>query len=546
MNESTIGKIVKNLILTHTDKDGIFHNILDHFEMVKMIDYDGTQGRVGILQHKQTKCNLVFKIPLDPGFSVRHEYLIMKSISGSRKFIPNFLEVYGIIQTFVLPDSDSPFHIQKGDSSFLCDVLFTEYIEGSITFTERAFSYNSKIIYSLIRQVLLAIEIGKRKYGLVHYDLHTDNILIKKCPRDSLFLYNMGNTKTILPTYGVYPVVIDFGFSYLKGIPSGTRVSRSIGSTEKTVQKFPLYSNMSHTDGGYLACLFDPYYDARVFLMNISKDLAELNTQREKSFREKVLAYYNHLSIDTARGWDIRKGQYSAAEMVIFTILELEKEENIFTIFSDDGYQCVTILQSLIELPLKNKKNGDFRPHYRLFIREFMKLVEKTVRSNHNKLLLLVQLVESARKSRDIYDNDKEEGVRYFRRNFLHYIDKSLSFYQPSDNVDYKIILENMYNMADCMETIYYRVMKDLIKMKKEQYKKPVENMEIYNMVDIYYSTEYKLTPTSTVYVWDIEKEMSRTVTNFSEKFCHDFNETKNRNRADLMWNYKGASELEE
>ncbi len=521
MDESIIGKIVKNLILTHTDKDGIFMGVLDHFDMVKMIDYDGSQGRVGILQHKQTKETLVFKIPLDPGFTVRHEYLIMNSLTGSRKFMPHYCEVYGIIRTLISTNGDSPFLIKQGESGFICDVLLTEYIEGSVTFTEKAFSYNTKLVYSLIRQVMLGIEIGRRKYGLVHYDLHTDNILVKKCPRDSLFLYNMGNTKAILPTYGVYPVFIDFGFSYLKG---------------KT--QIPLYSSMAHTDAGYLSCLFDPYYDARVFLINISKDLSDLKTQREKSFREKILAYYNHLSIDTTKGWDMRKGQYSAAEMIIYTMCEVEEKENIKTIFSTEGYQAVNILQSLIELPLQNKKNGDFRPYYSLFIHEFIKLFKKSVRSNFNKLLILTQLVDSARKAREFYITDREEGVRCFRRDFLHYIDKSLNFYQCPDDVNFHILLENMYLMIDCMETIYFRVMKDIIQLKKEQYKQPVENMEIFNMIDVYYSTEYRLNPTSTVYIWDIEKEMSRTVSNFNETFCIKFNETKNRNRADLMWDY--------
>jgi hypothetical protein len=515
-----IGKIVRNLILTHNDRDGVFPNLLDHFDMVRMIDYDGSQGRVGILQHKQTKEKVVFKIPLHPGFTVRHEHSIMNRLSGSRKFIPNYCEVYGLIKTLVSPDSDSPFAIAKGEAASLYDVLLTEYIVGSVTLTERIFSYNAKIVYSLIRQVLLAIEIGKRKYGLVHYDLHSDNILLRKCPRDSLFLYNMGNTKALIPTYGIYPVIIDFGFSYLKGQTG-----------------MPLYSHMSHTDAGYLACLFDPYYDARIFLMNVSKDLSEFRTQRETSFRNKVLAYYNHLSIDTSKGWDIRKGQYSASEMIVFTIEELEKEEKVCKFFDDEGYQCVNILQSLIELPLRNKKNGDFRPFYRVFIQQFAKF-EKTVKSDHNKLLILVQLVESARKIRATYNNNQEEGVRAFRRDFLHYIDKSLTFYQAPSDVDYHLLLENMYRMADCIETVYFRVMKDIIDVKKEQYKKPVENMEIFDMVDVYYSTEYKLYPSSVVYVWDAEKEVSRTVTDFPDEFCDEFNDTKNRERAEMMWAY--------
>jgi hypothetical protein len=523
VDSPNIGKIIRNLILTHSDKDGVFPNLYDHFTLDKMIDYEGTQGRVGILTHKQTKEKIIFKIPLHPGFSIRHEYHIMNKLLGSRKFSPHYCESYGIVRTHISFDTDNPFVIEKGCASMLCDVLLSEYIAGSVTLTERIFSYNAKIVYSLIRQVLMAIEIGRRKYGLVHYDLHSDNILLRKCPKDSLFLYNLGDRQVIIPTYGVYPVIIDFGFAYLKG------------------QTGPLYSQMSHTDAGYLACLYDPYYDARVFLMNVSADLSQFKTQREKSFREKVLAMYNHLQIDTEKGWDIRKGQYSASEMIIFTIAEMEKKEKLCKFFDDEGYHCVNIIQTLIDLPLKNKKDGDFRPYYRTFIKEFVKF-ENTVKSSHNKLLILSQLVDSARKAKRDYFDNVEDGVRTFRKDFATYIDKSLSFYQPPEDVNYSILLTSMYQMAERIETVYFRVMKDLSKEKKEQYKSPVENMAIYDMVDVYYSTEYKLYPSSTVYIWDIESEKSIKLTDFDDSLVETFNKTNNRARSQVMWKHYYAS----
>lgn len=516
-----IGKIIRNLILTHTENDGIFPNLLSHFDLDSMIDYEGSQGKLGILRHKQTNQKVIFKIPLNPGFSIRHEHYIMSRLRGSRKYCPNFCEEYGLIRTYVSFDGNNPFLQKDGCAMVLCDVLLSEYIPGSNTMTETVFLNKTKNIYSLIRQVLLGIEIGRMKYGFVHYDLHTDNILIRKCPQDSLFLYKLNDKKILLPTYGSYPVFIDFGFSYLKG-----------------QQGQPLYSPMQHTDAGYLACLFDPYYDARVFLMNVSKDLSKRAKTREISFRDKMVALYNHLSIDTTKGWDIKKGQYSAAEMIVYTIINIEEEDKTCKFFDIEGYSCVNILQSLITLPLKNKKNGDFRPFYRVFIKEFVKF-EKTVKTNFNKLLILTQLSDSARKARaDYYNKCAEEGVREFRRDFSHYIGKSLPFYQPPTEVDYAVLLESMYNMSDCFETIYFRVMKDISIQKKEQYQLPIHNLDIYDIIDVYYATEYRLYPGSTVYVWNIEKERSEKITNFTEEFCDTFNNTKNRARAELLWKH--------
>lgn len=515
----SFGKTIRSLIQKHTDKDGIFSNILEHFQMIQTFPC-GSQGFAGLLLHNETKEKVVFKIPKTPGFEVRHENAIMDKLLGSRKFIPHYSECYGLIRTFVSFDEKNPFYVSKDQAMILTDVLLSEYIPGSITFTEKIKSYSPKIIYSLVQQVLLAIEVGRRKYGLVHYDLHTDNILLRKCPKDSLFLYNFGNQQLLVPTYGVHPVFIDFGFSYLKG-----------------QENMYLYSQMGSTDAGYLSCLFDPYYDARVFLMNVSSELAQLKTRQETQFREKILAMYNHLQIDKVKGWDIQKGQYAAADMIVYTIEDMERDEPMSKLFVNEGSKCVHILQALISLPLKNNKNGNFRPHYKVFIQEFSKF-EKSVRTTANKILLLVHLVESAQKCRK-NDETHDERVRMFRRDFSYYIDKSLSFYNPPEDVDYSALLDSMYQMADCIETVYFRVMRNLAASKKEQYKVPLTNMQIFETVENFYSSmsSYRLYPSSTVFLWDIEREESMKITDFSEKFCRRFNTSETtREKTNMMW----------
>lgn len=502
-----------NLLLTHTDKNGIMNTLLDHFTFIEMLS-DGSQGRVGILKHKKSERKIIFKISKDIDYNIRHEYSIMERIKGSRKYCPHFCEVIGSVKSPISFHGENPF--SELDAKVCVDILLTEYIPGSLTLTKYVHKLPPKNLYSIIRQVLLASEIGKRKFKLVHYDLHTDNILPTKCDPNTFFLYNFGDRQLLVPTYGFIPTIIDFGFAYTGGIANQ-----------------PLYSTMSSTDAGYLSCLYDPYYDARIFLLNISTDMES----KGPLFRKKVLGLYNHLNVDQTCGWDIQEGQYSTSEVIEFTIIEVEEKTEISTLFRKYASKCVRIIQSLINLPLVNRKNGNFIPYYTEFVSEFCKF-EKSVRTHTSKLILLSNLVDAARISREMFlTGDKNEAVKVFRHHFLSNTDLSLKFYIPPPDVNYPRLMENLYLMTECIGTVYYRVMNDILKTKKKQYAGDChDTFKIYDMIDSFFSTPYKITSESKVYVWDIVNETSSYHSDFSEEFCDRINALPSPKKVTLMW----------
>ena len=51
-------------------------------------------------------------------------------------------------------------------------------------------------LLSIIKQSLLAIIIANHKVNFTHYDLHSDNILVKHCDPNSVFLYIINNEST--------------------------------------------------------------------------------------------------------------------------------------------------------------------------------------------------------------------------------------------------------------------------------------------------------------------------------------------------------------
>jgi len=507
-------------MLNGQSKLGIVDNLMDHFEFVKQFPYEGAQGKVGILKHKKTGELVIYKTSLKVDYGIRHENFIFETLRGIRQWCPNFSEGYGMVKTPV-SYSDTrkhdPFTKEEGAKVYM-DVLLSEYIPGSKGLTERISSFSTRRLFSVIRQILTAIELGYRKYGLVHYDLHSDNILVVECPENAIFLYNLGDRQVCVPTHGVVPVIIDYGYSFVKG------------------SKAPIYMNMGFTDAGYLACVADPFYDARIFLINVADEMNTKDSHKYGKFYADVKETYKGLSYHPTKGWD-DYGQYSAAEMVQYTIEELEKKYHISEEINNFSSTYTQMFQSLVCLPLTDKKNGNFRPFYLNVAREFSKF-EGTVRTSFSRKFLMHNIIDVARKHRQLYYTNKEDALRQFRRDLSEQIALSFKFYSPPADAEYDVLLGNLYDMADCIETIYFRVMQKAITERKERYAKTLlrKNMDIHDLIEAKYTTEYFLEEDSLVYVWDSVAETNTVVTNFTKEECAQFNALTATKRAKWLW----------
>ncbi len=508
-------------LLNSENKSGTTNSLLDHFEFVRQIDYQGAQGRVGILKYKKTGQLVIYKAPRHIDYAIRHENNIFEVIRGIRKWCPNFCEGIGIAKTKLSFHDDtkiSPF--DKNSPSLYTDLMIAEYIPDSKGLSERIEELSTGRLMSVIRQILTAIEIGYRKFGFVHYDLHTDNILLVSCPKNAIFLYHLGDRQVCIPTHGVVPLMIDYGFSFVKQ------------------QQLNLYMSMDFTNSGYLSCVADPYYDARIFLINMLSHMTEKDPKKYAGLDYDIKKIYDGLSYNDRTGWD-DYGTYSASDMVGYTIIDIETKHNISKLIPDKPYQCIQMFQSLIKVPLKNRKNGNFIPFYLNFATEFAKF-EKTARTTFSKLYILYIIVDAARKHHDLYLSDKEKGLREFRKEFSDQISLTFDFYNPPEDADYEALLSNLFEMVNCIETVYYRVLEKAIQEKKELYSKIdlKTNMQIHDLIERKHTTEYELTPDTPVYVWNMITETNMIVSKFSSENCKEFNQLGVLERAKWLWTH--------
>jgi hypothetical protein len=182
-----------------------FNNLVNIFEENKeknwtewlnletVFEESGKQGIIGILSLKDNpKKYYVFKISQNINHLINHEINIMKSLNEISNYCPHFCRGIDILPFKVdLLSKKNPLNIENSKKIIEKDGLLMEYLKNCLKFCDHLKSkkISEKTIFSTIKQVLLAISIAQDKKKFSHYDLHSDNVMMKKCDKDLVFLY---------------------------------------------------------------------------------------------------------------------------------------------------------------------------------------------------------------------------------------------------------------------------------------------------------------------------------------------------------------------
>jgi hypothetical protein len=483
-------------------------NISDYYELLEYctinknkpfnewLEFDSTfgkpgkQGLTGLLMTKTGK-KIVFKVSQYINYLVHHEYTVMNSLSDLIPYCPHFCKVLGIVTTTVDPNArkeGNPFRIES-KYPIEKDVLLCEYIDKSCKFYNLIRAVDrvpENVLYTSILQVLAAIAFGQ-SIKLTHYDIHSYNIMMKRCSKDAVFLYVFDkNTQFAVPTNGWYPVIIDFGFSYSSGMDDG-----------------PLLPSMGHTCAGFNSDRYDWVRDPMLFLTTVSFEIKYKRKSRAANkLRRMVRNMFFPLNIEWTSGWDTTEDDPSAADIVCDLLANDNEESKLFEEY--DGY-CIDILQSLIIMPIEKQDYTDLTKSFRAFIHEWVK-IEKEITSPFYNLHLLKCVVDIARSLRGLYVNSetREQAVFMFKNQVLESVGKIAKYCTPKE-VHYEKLLCGMYVFSKCLEGLYYEIMNDVMKPKHSSYHKlPVKNIEqIFAVIQTNMDDEYEYSDKTSIIVLD-------------------------------------------
>jgi hypothetical protein len=163
-------------------------------------------------------------------------------------------------------------------------VLFLEYVSphSFYDFTKYA---DKSLINSLILGILCGLSIAQKHCKFTHYDLHIDNILIKECEPEAIFVYRIDGEAFAIPTFGFFPVIIDMGMSYCESLK---------GDTMKT--------SVEHYRKGLQATLFDKLNDMHHFLLS-AMNKVEYDEEEFYYLSTKMLYFFKNLPVLRKKGW---------------------------------------------------------------------------------------------------------------------------------------------------------------------------------------------------------------------------------------------------
>jgi hypothetical protein len=284
----------------------------NEFRFIKTFESSGVQGIVGLLEHRGTGEQVIFKLSVEIDRSIEHENQVTLDLNRLKDFCPNFVGNLGCVElpisrTFIyintpedsdIEDESESESSESDDEEFKkeCKVFMDdkEYLPTSVLFLEYISPHSfydfikhadKALINSLILGVLCGLSIAQKHCEFTHYDLHIDNILIKECEPEAVFVYKIDGEVFSIPTYGFYPVIIDMGMSYSSALQGGT-----------------MKTSVEHYTKGLQPTFYDKLNDMHHFLLSAMNEL-EYEDDEFYYLSTKMMYFFRYLPVLRKKGW---------------------------------------------------------------------------------------------------------------------------------------------------------------------------------------------------------------------------------------------------
>ena len=534
---------------------------------VKLFSKQGVQGIVGLLELKKNKTPFVFKVSVELDKSVEHENSVLESLNIIKPFCPHFVSSYTmrelpVSRAFILEnkeedseydeengedeeeedgeeeeeedgeDSDETDKIDKkvlieqvvenkkdetdddetddlnlftfDDEYSLNNVLFLEYISNMSL--KHVIKYSDKqILYSQILCVLCGLYMAQKHLHFTHYDLHIDNVMMKKVEDNSIFVYNLGSDSFIVPTFGIYPVIIDMGSSYCKNL-----------------EGVNMKSSTSHYHVGLQPTFYDAFNDIHHFLLSLFNEI-EKDTDEYYFLSTRLMWFFKSVPVLRKKGWKTLPN--NILRNVKNNIKDVCPELYELTSYKDMDRDFIEVLSFGIELPWTDKMDNDIntdieeglKKYFVLFFKEFQKFDEiDDFEDQYDLLYLLKEIVDIIYKNKDrITKNMDKHFINKLKNDFKSRVECCLIDF--SNDIDFGLLFYNGKLSISLLNVMYFKEVIPNIEKINDSYK----NMEVKSIIDFIKlfkrntSVRYVYNRHSVLYLWDsVGKKSKRLMLN--------------------------------
>ena len=466
-------------------------------EFQHVFDRLGENAIAGTLKiRNESQSEIVFKFSKNFNYTIRHEYKIYQSLNCLRDYSIHFSKAYGLIKekTDKNLKAVNPFHIDQNAYGIKNDILLVEYYNKP-KFNQYLLNPNvsEKIIFSTVKQVLLALMFAQRKIQFTHYDLHASNIFMDRCAKNLVFLYVLDESNQFyIAPRGHFPVIFDYGLSYSKSIENTT-----------------LDCVMCHTETGHTSNTFDCLCDAKTFLVSSSSTLSKSRiTKRSKRFRNVIKNIFSPLHLDWQSGWlKTQKGEQSPTDILVELFDKFNKKKS--ELFRSRIYECLDIIQSLIILPLSRQDYSDIKLNFSSFLNEWIKIENEFICKPY-MLSILKGIVDTANQVRMSYfeDDSREGSIQTFKEAVYESIASVSKFCRPK-KINFEVMLGSLLMLSSNIEGIFFETSRNIEKKKNELYSKLMFNSvdQIFASIEVLFQDNFVFKNDTEILVFDSIRE---------------------------------------
>lgn len=502
-----------NALLDQKKRRDILRKVQQSFSFDKVFSTQGVQGIAGILKVKGSGVKyadkVVFKISIDLNRTIEHENLVSADLVKLRKYSPHFIGNIGMINIPVsndfvnCPDKESLF--KNSVDYFPCNVLLIEYVSPiSLYHVCKYLHQDRSLIISQLVQILLALEIGQSKCKLTSYDLHLENVLIRRVEEDTLYLYRNGDTRgtkgrnILIPTYGFYPVIIDLGSSYVKAI-----------------EGHPMYTSADNYHNGLQPTLYDNLNDVHHLLISTLEYLEDKSYTYD-FLHTRFLYLFRHIPILSRTGW--KQLPYDILDLVLRKIKVECPEVKKYSVYRSYDTDIMEILNGLIILPWSEKGELSFATGgvntscMEDFLGELQKIHEiKAIDSTDDVLYILRETVDSINEHTKEYLKNPKAGIASFVKDWkarIMFIISNNMKAIPKD-MNFELLFTSALKVADRLSANYYKYVSTHTELISKAYIQtsitgPWDAAKILLQNA---TPSFNVTASQKIYIWDSKKE---------------------------------------
>lgn len=222
-------------------------NMKDCVKKIEHLPVKSKEGFIYITHFFSSNIQVVIKIPQTPKgieSKVREYFIGIKAINNLRYITPSFVYTLG---AFLCPKPSKTGEISCDDSCKNTAFVFYEKIIGdSVQTLLKNDRLDFKQFLILLFQLLLGLEVAQREVRFTHFDMHTDNVMVRVGSGDSTTITHLDMFTYIINKPEFIPVVIDFGAStaYIEGRYIGSYDYISHGMLNFMIPGYDMYKFM--------------------------------------------------------------------------------------------------------------------------------------------------------------------------------------------------------------------------------------------------------------------------------------------------------------